>query len=276
MALRPDFVFSQGSLQDYVECARRFGLRYVLRLAWPALEAEPAEAAERERQLGLAFHRLVHQHTLGISAEELLHSVADTELAHWWQGYLQSPPSDLPAARYPELVLAAPLGGYRLLAKYDLVAVEPGTRAVVLDWKTSRTRPQRRTLALRLQSKVYPYLLVRAGAALNAGQPVAAEQVEMVYWFADFPVEPERFRYDSAQCDADEAYLQALIERVSGLGEGEFPLTEHEVRCAFCQYRSLCERGVGAGAVGQAEEFTAFVDTVEVTFDFEQIAEIEF
>jgi hypothetical protein len=42
MTLLPlDFQFSQGSLQDYVDCRRRFQLRYLDQLAWPAVEAEP-------------------------------------------------------------------------------------------------------------------------------------------------------------------------------------------------------------------------------------------
>ena len=40
--LPDDFHFSQGSLQDYVDCQRRFQLRYLMKLAWPAVDAEPA------------------------------------------------------------------------------------------------------------------------------------------------------------------------------------------------------------------------------------------
>ena len=38
--LPPDFHFSQRSLQDYVDCRRRFQLRYLQHLAWPAVEAK--------------------------------------------------------------------------------------------------------------------------------------------------------------------------------------------------------------------------------------------
>ncbi|MCP4541151.1 MAG: PD-(D/E)XK nuclease family protein, partial [Chloroflexi bacterium] len=66
MTLPADFQFSQASLQDYVDCPRRFQLRYVLRVAWPAPEAEPVLENERYLQQGAAFHRLVHQHALGL------------------------------------------------------------------------------------------------------------------------------------------------------------------------------------------------------------------
>ena len=33
-----DLTFSQGSLQDYTQCPRRFQLRFLLNQPWPALE----------------------------------------------------------------------------------------------------------------------------------------------------------------------------------------------------------------------------------------------
>ena len=47
--LPPGFQFSQRSLQDYVDCRRRFELRYLQNLAWPAVEAEPH--LEQEKRL---------------------------------------------------------------------------------------------------------------------------------------------------------------------------------------------------------------------------------
>lgn len=276
MTLPADFLFSQGSLQDYVDCPRRFQLRYLLRLAWPAAEAEPALENERHLQQGAAFHRMIHQHLLGIAPERLSSAATDADLRRWWRSYLERGLAELPPSRYPEVVLSAPIGGHRLVAKVDLVAVDPGRRVVVVDWKTSRRRPRRSWLAGRLQTRVYPYLLVRAGSHLNAGQPFAPEQVEMVYWFADFPADPERFAYDAAQYDADAVYLAALVEEIAGLGDEDLPLTIEERRCRYCVYRSLCRRGVRAGAFDEAEEEMGGGDDFGISLDFEQIAELEY
>jgi CRISPR/Cas system-associated exonuclease Cas4 (RecB family) len=276
MTLPPGLQFSQGSLQDYVDCPRRFQLRYLLRLAWPAIEVEPALENEHYLQQGAAFHRLVHQHVLGIPAERLSSAVTDLDLRRWWRNYLAQPPADLPPSRYPEIVLSAPVGSYRLVAKYDLVAVDAGRRAVIVDWKTSRRRPRRTWLAGRLQTRVYPYLLVRAGAHLNGGQPLQPEQVEMAYWFADFPEDPERFAYDAAQYRADGVYLASLMEEIERLGDEGFPLAAQERRCRYCVYRSLCRRGVGVGVLEEAETEAELGDEFDVSLDFEQIAEVEY
>lgn len=274
--LPPDFQFSQGSLQDYVDCPRRFQLRYLDRLAWPALEAEPAMGNERHIRQGVAFHRLVHQHLLGLAPEHLLRAVSGQDVDRWWQNYLAHQPTGLPPARYPEMVVSAPVGGHRLMAKYDLIAVETGQRAVILDWKTTRSRLQRRWLGGRLQTRVYPFLLVRAGSQLNDGRAFEPEQVEMSYWFACFPSDPERFGYDAVQCEADEVYLASLVEEIKGLGGIDFPLTTDHRRCHYCRYRSLCQRGVAAGSLLETEEDVEPEDDFDLSLDYEQIAEVEY
>ncbi len=274
MALPTDFQFSQGSLQDYVDCPRRFRLRHVQRLAWPAPEAEPLAEHEQTVRRGAAFHRLIQQHGVGIPAERLSSLVTDEEVERWWRNYLTGGPADLPPSRSYEVVLSAPLGDWRLLARYDLVAVEAGRRAVIVDWKTSQRRPQRSWMAGRLQTQVYPYVLVRAGGELNGGQPFRPEQVEMVYWFANAPAEPLRFAYDAAQYAADEARLAALVAEIGALGDEDFPMAADERHCRYCVYRSLCARGVEAGPLEgwEAEPEAAG----EIELEFEQIAEIAY
>ncbi|MEE8390750.1 MAG: PD-(D/E)XK nuclease family protein [Anaerolineae bacterium] len=276
MILPTDFQFSQASLQDYVDCPRRFQLRYVERVAWPAPEAEPALENERYLQQGAAFHRLIHQHLLGFPPERLSSTVTDDNLQHWWRNYLESGLSNLPDVRYPEVLLSAPVSDYRLVAKYDLVAIAPGRRVVIVDWKTSRKRSQRKWLTQRLQTRVYPYLLVRAGAHLNDGQALEPEHVEMVYWFASFPNNPERFAYDAAQYHADEVRLISLIEEIKNLRDHEWSLTTQERHCRYCPYRSLCQRGVRAGPFDEIEETPEPDDDFDISIDFEQIAEIEY
>jgi hypothetical protein len=286
--LPDDFQFSQASLQDYVDCRRRFQLRYLLELAWPAIQAEPAEEQEIHGRQGELFHRLVQQHLRGMPAERLAQAAeaadlirGDSRLSLWWDNYLRAAPPGLPAQRHAEITLSAPVAGCRLLAKYDLIAADPGRLAVIVDWKTSRARPNRSWLAARLQTRVYRYMLVRAGAALNRGQMWQPSQVEMVYWFADDPDRPERLRYGDREYGADGEYLAALVAEITHAHDDDFPLTEDKRRCRLCPYRSLCDRGIEAGQldVSDPEEAAGIDETPadwESGFDFEQIAEIAY
>jgi hypothetical protein len=53
------------------------------------------------------------------------------------------PPQNLPAQVYPEIMLQASLDGANFLAKLDLLAVQPGERLVIVDWKTGLKKPSR-------------------------------------------------------------------------------------------------------------------------------------
>ena len=85
MKLSDDFSFTQGSTQDYADCARRFELRYIKRLRYPALEVQQALEYEMRIRQGERFHKLVQQHLLGVPAERLTASLDDdAELSRWW------------------------------------------------------------------------------------------------------------------------------------------------------------------------------------------------
>jgi CRISPR/Cas system-associated exonuclease Cas4 (RecB family) len=297
MPLPDDFQFTQSNLQDYTDCPRRFQLRYLMQLAWPAIAVEPADEYEAQVQDGETFHRLAQQHVLGILPWEDQPRLDDEPLAEWWRAYLADPPADLPLIRLPEITLSAPLGDHRLTAKYDLIALDPGRRAVIVDWKTSAKRPRPGWLIGRLQTRVYRYLLVRAGGDLRhvpgtsqvpgtsgggpSGATLAPDQVEMIYWFANFPDAPERLPYDATQFAADGRVLTELAAEITQRADPVFPLTDDLKRCGFCAYRSLCGRGVVAGDMSDAGDDAAAVEEPAAGdwaegFDFEQVGEIAF
>lgn len=279
MKLPAGFRFSQGSLQDYVDCPRRFQLRYVRRLRWPAIEMVPSLENERYLRQGAAFHRLVRQHLMGVPIETLRKTVTDPELQRWWRNYLESGLMEVPPKRYPEAQLSTMVGGFRLVAQYDLVAVDPGERVVIVDWKTNRKPPRREWLVDRLQTRVYPYVMVRSGASL-AGASIEPEDVTMVYWFANFPSTPERFPYAEGRCEADGAYLVGLMEEVvkalDQCTDGDLlSPTQDETRCRICRYRSLCQRGIEPGRWGQEDQEAIPDESFDIALDFEQIGELE-
>ncbi len=275
--LPDDFRFSQANLSDFTQCRRRFQLRHLQKVNWPALETEPALENERRMQRGARFHRMVRQHLLGIPAEALSPLTAsDPDLAGWWENYLANAPAGIEGPFYPEQGLTGEVDGYRLAARYDLLVVQPEGGAVIIDWKTNQKHPKREWLRDNLQTRVYPYLLVQAGAHLNEEQAFSPEQVEMVYWFAGFPDQPHRFPYSQAQYEEDGDYLAALVRQIAGLEADAFLLTEEVKRCQFCVYRSLCDRGVRAGSLDEVEADLDFDPEAELDIDFDQIAEIAY
>jgi hypothetical protein len=278
-AIPSSFIFSASSLQDYVDCPRRFHLRYLQHCDWPAVETEPVALTERHMERGRDFHRLAHQHHLGIP-DDLLTAVADNAgLGEWWSDFLADGPAGLPPVRRAEFALTTPLFGFRLGAKYDLVAAGSG-RLVIVDWKTNIKRPPRTALELRLQTRVYPFVLAQAGGSVAAPViPLAGEEpgvdpaaIEMVYWFTGFPRQPEVFRYSAARMKEDRDYLARLVAEIAARSADALPPVADARRCRFCVYRSFCEREVDPA--GYDDEEADSPEAAEISLDMEQIAEI--
>ncbi|MEN8173656.1 MAG: PD-(D/E)XK nuclease family protein [Chloroflexota bacterium] len=281
MTLPSYFQFSQGSLQDYALCPRRFQLRYIEHLSWPALDAEPALENEHHLRLGEAFHLIVQQYLLGIPEEHIAKMVkTDTHLSRWWENFIgdksiQKLLNNKAIKQYTEIMLSVPIGQYRLAAKFDLILIEPGRRAIIFDWKTIRKQTKYAWMAKKYQTRVYPFVLSQAGAHLNKNAIISPEQIEMIYWFANFPDSPLRFSYNAEQKSKDKNKIEGLIREIQTLGVDPAPLTDNDKLCRYCVYRSLCNRGVEAGPLHEFEN-ADFEGNNEFEIDFEQIEEIAF
>ncbi|MCD4672888.1 MAG: PD-(D/E)XK nuclease family protein [Anaerolineaceae bacterium] len=276
MPLPTDFQFSQSSLQDFVDCPRRFELRYILKQKWPAVQTEPVMDFEHHMEIGTRFHRLVHQHVLGIPDDVLEAGIADPDLLKWWQVFLRYDPlKDLPHPRQPEYRLAAIFANPPLVAQYDLLSIDVGHTAIIMDWKTSARRPSSAFLKDRLQSHLYPFLLVLAGERLNNGIPFEPGQIEMHYWFPCAPDKPEIIDYTKDKYIKDQAFFAALINQINATPDGNFMLTTNEKKCKYCEYRSLCNRGIAAGDWQDIEDIDVAPQT-DVPLDIEQIGDIVF
>jgi hypothetical protein len=70
--------------------------------------------------------------------------------------------------------------------------------------------------------------------------------------------------------------LTRLVGEIARLPADQFSLTPYTERCAFCVYRSLCERGERAGSLEDELEAQQGELPGDLQFDFDQIAEIEF
>ncbi len=269
-----NIVFSANSLQTFVDCERRFELNYVRGLKWPAVEAEPVLNSETHLENGRRFHEMIQRQLLDIPVPEP-DAARDPELAAWWNQFLIHPPDIEEGERHPEKILVGTLEGRLLMAAYDLIVITPDHRALIYDWKTWRQPRSLHQVETLLQSRVYPYLLVKEGQALTPGHaPIAPDRIELRYWYVNFPDQSPAFNYSEARYRADKAYLDTLMTRIETTGAGDFALTPDTRRCLYCPYRSYCRRGEQAGPFEEMDmddpDFsTSFLGDID---DYESIA----
>lgn len=279
MILPENFDFTQGNLQDYLDCPYRFYLRHILHTKWPALVVDDALDFELRGQAGGRFHRLIQQYLLGIPEDRISELVAEDpnpDLTAWWEAFLANVPSWLKGQRWVETTLTTHLAGHRLVAKYDLIMVEDHAGLTIFDWKTAQKLPRKDWLLARVQTRLYRLALTDAGSTFTGGDPVEPEQIKMNYWFAAHPQSPVSLPYSHSDYQRDHADLTHLIEDISTSEPASFQRTHDLKQCRFCVYRSHCDRGVQAGDLAAFDDFDMEPEDIEAEMVFTDIPEIEF
>lgn len=272
-----DFRFSAQSLQDYVECPRRFLLRYIQKLDWPAEQSNPYLAFEQYRYKGELFHICVDQYFHNIDPVLIEQQIHNDDLRTWWQHFLEFIQEQNFLHTVSEILFQASLGDHLLIAKFDLLAVTADHNVIIFDWKTiaGDRKPTHHILVEKMQTLIYPYILCRAGLSVNGEQLAHPTNVTLQYWFPQYPHEPELFKYSSVQMQQDQTQLRGLMEEIEIKTMGDFLMTEDEKRCRFCVYRSYCGRGDVAGNVlNEDQETTLNLDLDNLDLNFENIEEI--
>ncbi len=267
MKLPIDFAFSQANLQDFMDCEYRFLLKHIRKLEWPAVESEPARLHEEKMELGYQFHRMVQQYFSGVDPEILQGTIDNTDLSFWWQSFVTLQASQFSGTSRPELLISVPFHGYRLLAKFDLLVLDDAPTAKIFDWKTSQVKPNRSNLHKKIQTMVYPLVLFLGHTGFQPAINLSPDKIEMTYWFPQFPFDPITFSYSQGQFDRDVDLLTGMVDSILAKSESGFNKTDQPQKCAFCRYRSLCNRGKSAGSNTTEESVLSADDLETLSFD---------
>ncbi len=244
---------SQSALSSFARCPRRFYLRFVRRLEWPAPLTGSEQDWERSLRRGEELHLFIQQAALGMDVDALVRAAGDEQLARWWDSVVESPPPQPEGVTYTEIELMAPLGitvgAHRLVARFDrliVVDAEAGPRIQIVDWKTGKPQQASR-LERSWQTTVYRFVAVEASVQLTtSGNQVPPADIVFTYWQADAPETPLTFAYDDAVHEAGRERITTAvgdIERRLVAGEDGFERTTDLEACWHCPYRSYCERG---------------------------------
>lgn len=241
MPMQPlaDRHFSALALGTHQICPLRFRYRYIDTLYWSRVwGSSPEERKALER--GQNFHLMARRLYAGLEPARVADPVEQRELEAWLgllQGFL---PRTLDMAFFPELELRLNRPDLRLVAKFDLVAVDPQGRATIYDWKTEKKMPRRSYLANAPQTIVYRYMLCAAGGSYSPTGRFRPEDVAMVYWNPLYPHRWERMEYSEAQYHRDEQFLQTLVAQILRTPRDRFLATTEEKVCRHCEYQMIC------------------------------------
>jgi CRISPR/Cas system-associated exonuclease Cas4 (RecB family) len=268
--------YSQSNLQTFLTCPRKFELKYILKRIWPAIQSEPVLQLEEHIRNGKQFHLMAQQYFSGLDPEQIPLQTKNQTLLIWWKNFLNFADQFSSMQCKPEVFISADLAGKRLVGIFDLLAYSSPGKFIIIDWKTNNKKADKKTLQRQIQTRLYPFLLTLSGAQWNNNQSILPSQIEMVYWFANEPENIDSFSYSEKQFQEDKEFFINLIDTIENKKPGEFELTDNEKLCKYCQFRSLCNRGISPGNVDE-EIFDLDYFLEEISeIDIEQIGEIAF
>jgi hypothetical protein len=231
MLIETNFVFSANSLQDYLDCPRRFELKYLLKQNWPAEESEPVLEFEHNAELGNRFHRMVHQYLNGVPQEILLASIQDAALHEWFANFHAFYSSRKFVQIFSEFSLRAVINQSPLVAVCDLIALTADGNLWILDWKTSAKKTRREKLIDRVQTILYPFIALECGNRIFPDFQPRAENIHMAYLFVQHPSDNLlTFDYSPDSHQQNRAFLTATIGEI--LSKNQVRLNAQRKRAA--------------------------------------------
>lgn len=248
--MHDSFLLSQGKLATFFACQRRFQLRYLRRLPWPAAPLDDQTAASLER--GQQFHQLLQRHFLHLPIEPA--AIVDETVRRWWslfaRSWRQFPELSRSDNRFlTEISLTVPIGDALLNGRFDLLVI--GTAgatpfAHLFDWKTGKAHSEA-DLRQSWQTRLYLALLAAGGTALlPSGKSLSPAQIAITYWYVTEPDTPRTIQYSAAWHKQNWDEIQAVVAQITAQWEQErWPLTEDWSLCQACAYQTYCGRQGG-------------------------------
>ncbi len=242
-AISPITSISQGHLNIWETCQRKYQYKYLEELSLP----EADSSSQEKKLLGSNFHLLMQQKELGLDVSSLASS--DPKLQAWLEAFEHQPPAMIEGDRLCEhrrtLEMTIEMSLHHsdnrdrnqayfvLTAIYDFLILSD-RNAQILDWKTHQVAIAFDKLKTNWQTRLYLYLLAKT-------TNYAPEQLSMTYWFAN-TAESVIIDYSQAEYISTETQLKQILTEINqAINYPKLPL--HSSNCNHCEFRDRCDRG---------------------------------
>ena len=243
-------IITQTQINAYEHCPRFYYLKYVRKLDWP-VEIPSRDSIRR----GSDFHLYIRQLLTGFRRDMLPVPDDDERMSTWLEHFCQARPLKDYVQVFAEKEVSALYTDVLWLGKFDALGIK-GDRLTIFDWKTGEKKPEPSLYRQTPQTRLYRFLAkVCAPRLLGTGlHGLPAENIEMVYWFPEYPDQAIALRYSETEFAEDRTWLKLKSREMGSADESVYPRTEKSRNCIHCEYNTWCHSGSDADW-GEEPEF---------------------
>lgn len=229
-------VITQTQISQYEVCKYSYYLRYVKNLVWPI---EPSVSQNIRK--GDDFHLLVRQLILGFPPDSLIIPGKKADLWRWLEVYCARKPLGKPDMVFAEKEVSVLYADVLWLGKFDALTVNDD-QLIIYDWKTGSAIPDQKKYRESPQTKLYRFLArTCASRLIGAGMhAIPAENIEMVYWFPEYPDKTVHLPYSEEEYQQDMTWSKTRAREMTSEAESDYPRTANTHHCRYCDYRTFC------------------------------------
>ena len=225
---------TQTQIRAYERCRRLYYLQYIRELVWPVSRTVPSEIKR-----GNDFHLLARQLLLGFPRETLVLPDDNGMMERWLDNFQREQPARGCGRIVTEKEVSALYAGVLWLGKYDALAVD-GDHLTIFDWKTGTHRADAASYLKSPQTRLYRFLAKYIGPRLIGKEDIPAENIRMIYWFAEHSDWQICLPYSEQAYQEDLTWLDMKAHEMSSEEEKDYPPSGNKNRCGKCGYCTYC------------------------------------
>ncbi|MHC1683795.1 MAG: PD-(D/E)XK nuclease family protein [Clostridiaceae bacterium] len=228
-------IYSQNSLNTYIQCPFKFFLKYKKSLSWKKDDDSDKEYFN-SLESGLNFHMICERYYSNLPT-----GVGEgSEFYTWLERVKEVVPIEDGVRYLPEFEIRYNFENFILFSKLDLLKVS-SDKIEIYDWKTENRILTYEKARNRLQTIIYLFI-IGENAKLVYDEEIELDSITMNYYQPNLDAEPIVIRYNQEKHLENKAYIKGILSKINDLDEQT--MVKNHKHCKICEFNYYCNNDI--------------------------------
>lgn len=228
-------IYSQNSLNTYIQCPYKFFLKYKKSLSWKK-DDDSDKDYYNSLESGLNFHLICERYFSNLPTGV----GTDGEFYTWLERIKKIVPIEEDSRYLPEFEVRYKFEGFTLFSKLDLLKISKN-KIEIFDWKTENKPLTYEKAKKRLQTIMYLFIIGENAKLINRGD-ISLESITMNYYQPNLDVEPITITYNQEEHLKNKEYIRNILNKIISLDE--HTVMRSNTHCKICEFNYYCNNDI--------------------------------